>query len=246
MRILLVTNDYLPKPGGIQQYLGGLVGVLPAEVRVLAPRDEGTDRAVHRDRRGFMWPTRASAAGYAPRSGTSPPTWCCSVPPIRWRTWDPGSAGRPACPTRCCATAPRSSSRPRFPGVRQPGPLPAAPRRRRLRRVRSTRRDGSSDWSAVRSGRWGPGSIRPFTRGSVPGEHRSWDASADSSRARGNAGCSPALAARARQGPGGRGPLRRRRPRRGDAAAVGRAARGARAGSRWRWPTTGSPACTGR
>lgn len=73
MRILLVTNDYLPKPGGIQQYLGGMVGALPAEVRVLAPRDEGADPAVHRDRLRFMWPTgrvhrwvRAEIEDFAP------------------------------------------------------------------------------------------------------------------------------------------------------------------------------------
>jgi len=61
MRVLLVTNDYLPKPGGIQQYLGGLVAALPAEVLVLAPRDDrvdGPEFGVHRDRRRFLWPTR--------------------------------------------------------------------------------------------------------------------------------------------------------------------------------------------
>ncbi|HLA67545.1 MAG TPA: glycosyltransferase family 4 protein [Acidimicrobiia bacterium] len=58
MRVLLVTNDYPPKPGGIQQYLAGLVGSLPAEVRVLAPRDDDATPGVNRDRRRFMWPTR--------------------------------------------------------------------------------------------------------------------------------------------------------------------------------------------
>jgi phosphatidylinositol alpha-1,6-mannosyltransferase len=57
MRILVVTNDYPPKPGGIQQYLGGLVAALPAEVLVVAPRGEGSDPIVRRDRRRFMWPT---------------------------------------------------------------------------------------------------------------------------------------------------------------------------------------------
>ena len=60
MRVLLVTNDYPPKPGGIQQYLGGLVGSLPAEVRVLAPRSDGEstgDPDVRRHRYRFMWPT---------------------------------------------------------------------------------------------------------------------------------------------------------------------------------------------
>lgn len=57
MRILLVTNDYPPKPGGIQQYLGNLVDHLGGEVRVLAPADDpGRPEAV-RNRRAFMWPT---------------------------------------------------------------------------------------------------------------------------------------------------------------------------------------------
>jgi phosphatidylinositol alpha-1,6-mannosyltransferase len=56
VRILLVTNDYPPKPGGIQQYLGNLVDHLDGEVRVLAPADDpGRPEAV-RNRRRFMWP----------------------------------------------------------------------------------------------------------------------------------------------------------------------------------------------
>jgi phosphatidylinositol alpha-1,6-mannosyltransferase len=60
MRILLVTNDYPPKPGGIQQYLGGLVAAIDAEVRVLAPRHAGAaeDPRVFRGHRRFLWPTR--------------------------------------------------------------------------------------------------------------------------------------------------------------------------------------------
>jgi phosphatidylinositol alpha-1,6-mannosyltransferase len=60
IRTLLVTNDYPPKPGGIQQYLGNLVETIGGEVRVLAPRDDDADRdeRVHRGRRRFMWPTR--------------------------------------------------------------------------------------------------------------------------------------------------------------------------------------------
>lgn len=58
MRILLITNDYPPKPGGIQQYLGNLVGALSAEVRVAAPADEGDDPRVVRHERSFLWPTR--------------------------------------------------------------------------------------------------------------------------------------------------------------------------------------------
>ncbi len=61
MRLLVVTNDYPPKPGGIQQYLANLVAAYPYEVRVLAPRDRranphevGVARGPYR----FMWPTR--------------------------------------------------------------------------------------------------------------------------------------------------------------------------------------------
>jgi phosphatidylinositol alpha-1,6-mannosyltransferase len=60
MRMLLVTNDYPPKPGGIQQYLGNFVAAYPDPVRVLAPADEGAepDPGVVRGHRRFMWPTR--------------------------------------------------------------------------------------------------------------------------------------------------------------------------------------------
>lgn len=60
MRVLLVTNDYPPRPGGIQQYLANLVAHSRFEFRVLAPAGEGTapDPGVVRDGRRFMWPTR--------------------------------------------------------------------------------------------------------------------------------------------------------------------------------------------
>lgn len=62
MRLLLITNDYPPRPGGIQQYLGNLVDSLEGEVRVLAPSDgpAETKRGEAVVRRGdpkFMWPT---------------------------------------------------------------------------------------------------------------------------------------------------------------------------------------------
>ncbi|MDJ0497723.1 MAG: glycosyltransferase family 4 protein [Acidimicrobiia bacterium] len=66
MRLLLITNDYPPKPGGIQTYLGNLVDAYPHEVLVLAPADGpavGTGRGeevVRRGRRRFMWPTRST------------------------------------------------------------------------------------------------------------------------------------------------------------------------------------------
>ena len=59
MRLLLVTNDFPPRPGGIQQYLGNLVEAFPGEVRVLAPAesDDAGSGVIRADRR-FMWPTR--------------------------------------------------------------------------------------------------------------------------------------------------------------------------------------------
>ena len=58
MRVLLITNDYPPKPGGIQQYLGNLVAAFGGDIRVAAPADEGDDSRVVRHERPFMWPTR--------------------------------------------------------------------------------------------------------------------------------------------------------------------------------------------
>ena len=39
MRLLIVTNDYPPKAGGIQMYLKDLVEAYPEEVHVVAPND---------------------------------------------------------------------------------------------------------------------------------------------------------------------------------------------------------------
>ena len=60
MRLLLITNDYLPKPGGIQQYLGNLVERYDGPVQVIAPKDKTAERdaQVVRGKRRFMWPTR--------------------------------------------------------------------------------------------------------------------------------------------------------------------------------------------
>lgn len=65
MRLLVVTNDYPPKPGGIQQYLSGFLAAFPGTVRVLAPADGPADQTalgesvVRRYHRSFMWPTPA-------------------------------------------------------------------------------------------------------------------------------------------------------------------------------------------
>ncbi len=62
MRLLVITNDYPPKLGGIQQYLGNVVASWPDPVHVIAPAGEGTDDAgrVSRHQAAFMWPTRAT------------------------------------------------------------------------------------------------------------------------------------------------------------------------------------------
>lgn len=62
-RLAVITNDYPPKPGGIQQYLGNLVDAYPSDVCVLAPDDgpaSATGRGesiVSRHPSRFMWPT---------------------------------------------------------------------------------------------------------------------------------------------------------------------------------------------
>ncbi len=64
MRLLIVTNDYPPKAGGIQMYLKDLVEAYPDEVHVVAPNDPNTDVdevGVSRDSASYMLPTRATA-----------------------------------------------------------------------------------------------------------------------------------------------------------------------------------------
>jgi len=58
VRVLLITDDYPPKPGGIQQYLGNLMAAFGGAVLVAAPADEGDDPRVVRHERPFLWPTR--------------------------------------------------------------------------------------------------------------------------------------------------------------------------------------------
>mgnify|MGYP001828612219 FL=1 len=64
MRLLLITNDYPPKPGGIQQYLGNVIDAYPDEWHVIAPADEAAvpDDRVSRNASSFMWPTPQVAA----------------------------------------------------------------------------------------------------------------------------------------------------------------------------------------
>ncbi|MDP8958673.1 MAG: glycosyltransferase family 4 protein [Actinomycetota bacterium] len=62
MRLLLVTNDYPPRLGGIQKYLADLVEHFPGPVRVLAPGREAVpaDPLVVRAGPSYLWPTTAT------------------------------------------------------------------------------------------------------------------------------------------------------------------------------------------
>lgn len=65
MRLLIVTNDYPPTPGGIQMYLGNLVDAYPDDVHVFGPSDASSDTSeigVTRGAKRYMLPTAATAA----------------------------------------------------------------------------------------------------------------------------------------------------------------------------------------
>jgi phosphatidyl-myo-inositol dimannoside synthase len=59
MRLVVVTNDYPPKPGGIQQYLANLVAAYSEPVLVLAPDEASipSGNEVVRGPSGYLWPT---------------------------------------------------------------------------------------------------------------------------------------------------------------------------------------------
>lgn len=60
MRLLIITNDYPPKPGGIQMYLQNLVDAHPDPVHVVAPHDDTAvpdEDGVTRGSRKYMLPT---------------------------------------------------------------------------------------------------------------------------------------------------------------------------------------------
>jgi phosphatidylinositol alpha-1,6-mannosyltransferase len=63
MRLLLITNDYPPKPGGIQQYLANIIDAYPDEFHIIAPADKDAepDDRISRNESTFMWPTPAVA-----------------------------------------------------------------------------------------------------------------------------------------------------------------------------------------
>ncbi len=75
MRLLLVTNDFPPKAGGIQQYLGNLVSAYPGTIHVLAPGDPAAapDAGVTRHTAKYMWPTRATGDWVVEQAGAFGP-----------------------------------------------------------------------------------------------------------------------------------------------------------------------------
>jgi len=61
VRLLIVTNDYPPKPGGIQMYLQSFVDAYPDEIHVVAPADNDAaidESGVTRGLRQWMLPTK--------------------------------------------------------------------------------------------------------------------------------------------------------------------------------------------
>jgi phosphatidylinositol alpha-1,6-mannosyltransferase len=63
VRLLLVTNDYPPKPGGIQMYLKNLLDAYDGESLVVAPSDERVDvpeTGIVRGDRPYMLPNRST------------------------------------------------------------------------------------------------------------------------------------------------------------------------------------------
>ncbi len=65
MRLLIITNDFPPKPGGIQIYLQNLVDAYPDPVHVVGPSDANAspnETGVTRGDRGYMLPSSRTHA----------------------------------------------------------------------------------------------------------------------------------------------------------------------------------------
>jgi len=75
VRLLLITNDYPPKPGGIQQYLANVIAAYPDEYHVIAPADAAAvpDERISRSESTFMWPTKKVASWVAERAAAFGP-----------------------------------------------------------------------------------------------------------------------------------------------------------------------------
>jgi phosphatidylinositol alpha-1,6-mannosyltransferase len=109
MRLLLITNDYPPKPGGIQQYLGNVMNVYPDEWHVIAPADEAAepDERVSRGHSSFMWPTPRVAAWVLDRAAEFEPDVVLFGAPYPLPFLGPALRERLAFPTGSSVTAPK-------------------------------------------------------------------------------------------------------------------------------------------
>ena len=130
MRLLLITNDYLPKPGGIQQYLGNLVERYEGPVQVIAPKDKHAERdaQVVRSKRRFMWPTRKTRAWVEEQAGRFNPDIILFGAPYPLPTMGPALRQSLEVPYGVIAHGAEVTVPAAFPGSRQllAGPLKQA------------------------------------------------------------------------------------------------------------------------
>jgi len=130
MRLLVITNDYLPKPGGIQQYLGNLVERYEGPVQVLAAKDKGAERdaQVVRSKWRFMWPTRKVRSWIEEQAGRFNPDVILFGAPYPLPTLGPALRESLGIPYAVIAHGAEVTVPAAFPGSRQlvAGPLKQA------------------------------------------------------------------------------------------------------------------------
>ena len=130
MRLLVITNDYLPKPGGIQQYLGNLVERYDGPVQVLAAKDKGAERdaQVVRSKWRFMWPTRKVRSWIEEQAGRFNPDVILFGAPYPLPTLGPALRESLGIPYAVIAHGAEVTVPAAFPGSRQllAGPLKQA------------------------------------------------------------------------------------------------------------------------
>lgn len=130
MRLLLITNDYLPKPGGIQAYLGNLVERYDGPIQVLGPKDKEAERdaQVIRNKRRFMWPTRKTRDWIIEHAERFNPDVVLFGAPYPLPTLGPALRERLGVPFAVIAHGAEVTVPAAFPGTRQllAGPLKAA------------------------------------------------------------------------------------------------------------------------
>ncbi|NNJ47455.1 MAG: glycosyltransferase family 4 protein [Acidimicrobiia bacterium] len=130
MRLLLITNDYLPKAGGIQQYLGNLVERYDGPIQVIAPKDKTADRdaQVVRNKRKFMWPTRKTRAWVEEQASRFNPDVILFGAPYPLPTMGPALRASLGVPYGVIAHGAEVTVPAAFPGARQllAGPLKEA------------------------------------------------------------------------------------------------------------------------